>query len=155
MHIKYTWHLHPLTTFQVRVRYKRRRQGLSREMTYMIIARDNVRDHRERQRTWSQQETTFVIDPRNDLCDRPERRRMWLPRETMYVTASRNNVRDHLERRRTWLPCETTNVIVIITVFTVSSSTSQCCGRKWLITNLKSLVKASYRTRCSDNPKYP
>ena len=155
MHIKYTWHLHPLTMFQVQVRHERWRTGLPRETTYVITARDDVCDHRERRRTWSPQETTYVIASRNNVHYRLKRWRTWLPWETTYVTALRNNVRDRLKRRRTWLPQKPTNVIVIIKVFTVSSSTSRCCDQKWLITNLKSLVKASYRTRCSDTPKYP
>ena len=128
MHIQYSKYLHPLTTFQVQVRHKRRRAGLPRETTYVIVSRDDVRDCLERRRAWS-------------------------PRETTYVAASRDNVRGRRERRRAWLPRETTNVIIMITVFTVSSSASRCCDGKWLITNLKSLVKASYSNRCSDTPK--
>ena len=125
--------MHPLTTFQVRVRH-------------------------ERQRTWPPWETMYVIASRDDVRDRPERRRTWSPRETTYLIASRDDVRDRPERRRTRLlerrrGSERASVITMITVVTVSSSASRCCEGKWIITNLKSLVKASYSNCCNDTSK--
>ena len=67
----------------------------SRETTYVIIARNDVRDHREKRRTWSPRETTYVIIARDDVRDHRERRRTWSSRETTYVITSRDNERDH------------------------------------------------------------
>ena len=124
----------------------------TRETTCGTTLRDVVRDRLERRRTWSPRETTYVIVSRDDVRDCLEKRRTWSPRETTYVAASRDNVCGRDERRRAWLSRETTNVIIMISTFTVSSNASRCCDGKWLITNLRSLVKASYS---SDTPKYP
>ena len=61
--------MHPLTTFQVRVRHKRQRTWSPRETTYLIASRDDVRDRPERRRTWSPRETTYAIAPRDDVQD--------------------------------------------------------------------------------------
>ena len=103
-----------------------------------------VQVRHERRRTWSPQETTYLIASRDDVQNCPERRRTWSPRETTYAIAPGDNVQDSSrdgERAS------------MITMITVSSSASRFCEVKWIITNLKSLVKASNSNCCNDTSK--
>ena len=112
-----------IKTFEITVLVSRG-ASLTRETMYVTASRDDIRDHLERRRTWSPRQTMHVITSRDDVRDCLEKRHTWLPQETMYVSASR-----------------------------VSSNASRCCDWKWLIINLKSFVKASYSSCCSDTPK--
>ena len=139
--------MHPLTTFQVRVRHERRRTWSPRETTYLIASRDNVRDRPKRRRTWLPRETTYLIASRDDVRDRPEWQRTWSPRERTYAIAPRDDVQDSLRdgkaaSERAWSPqskCHRVRAGVV----------------KWseLSKSWRAFVKASYSNCCNDTSK--
>ena len=93
----------------------------------------------------STRETTYVIAPRDNVRDRLERQRTWSPRETTYVTPRETTRQRDCEAARQrgceaarLRGCEAVRLPAserasVITMITVSPSVSRCCEGKWTI----------------------